>query len=111
MRSAFTLPEVLIAILVLAIGLLGLASTGTFIAIQSGEARAIGEGAALVGRVLDSLRSVPCAGVTSGQLGQKQAIVRWTAAPTNRTVRVDASLELAGKHGLRQWPITVLLPC
>ena len=111
MKNAFTLPEVLVAILVLAVGILGLASSGTFIAIQAGEARAISEGSVLAGRVLDSLRSIPCATVTSGLLTQKGATVRWTAAPANRSVTVDAVLELPGRRGARQWPISALLPC
>lgn len=111
MKPAFTLPEVLVAILIFAVGILGLASSGTFIAIQAGEARAITEGAVLAGRVLDSLRSIPCASVTSGQLTQSQATVRWTASPANRTVGVDATLELAGRRGTRQWLIRTLLPC
>ena len=111
MKPAFTLPEVLVAILVFAVGILGLASTGAFIAIQAGEARAITEGAVLAGRVLDSLRSVPCASVSTGQLTQLPATVRWTASPANRTVAVDASLDLTSRRGSRQWLIRTLLPC
>ena len=111
MRRAFTLPEVLVAIIILAIGILGLASSGSFIVIQAGEARALSEGAVLAGRVLDSLRSVPCAGITSGQLAQKRSTVRWTASPGTRSVSVDVSLEMPGRHGPRQWPISALLPC
>ena len=111
MRHGFTLPEVLVAVLVFAVGILGLASSGTFIATQAGEARAITEGAILVGRVLDSLRSIPCASVASGQLTQSRAIVTWTAAPANRSVAVDATLQLAHRRGPRQWRVDTLLPC
>jgi len=112
MRRAFTLPEILVAILIFAVGILGLASSGTFIAIQAGDARALTEGAILAGRVLDSLRSIPCASVGSGQLSSTRAAVRWTATPGNRTVAVDAILELTGRHGgVRQWPVSTLLPC
>ena len=111
MRSAFTLPEVLVAIVILAIGILGLASSGSFIVIQAGEARALSEGAILAGRVLDSLRSVPCHGITSGQLTLKRSTVRWTASPATRSVGVDVSLQLPGRNGPRQWPISALLPC
>lgn len=111
MRRAFTLAEVLVAILVFAVGILGLASGGTFIAIQAGEARAVTEGAVLAGRVLDSLRSIPCAMVSSGQLALSQATVRWIASPANRTIAVDATLELTGRRGPRQWPVQALLPC
>jgi prepilin-type N-terminal cleavage/methylation domain-containing protein len=111
MKSAFTLTEILVAILVLAVGILGLASSATFIAIQAGEARAIGEGSVLAGRVLDSLRSIPCRTVASGLLTNRQATVRWTATPSSRSVTVDAVLELQGRRGARQWPISALLPC
>ena len=112
MKRGFTLPEVLAAILVFAVGILGLASSGTFIAIQAGEARAITEGAILAGRVLDSLRSIPCASVTSGQLtGGKSATVRWTVWAAPSTVSVDATLELANRGAPRQWRLTTLLPC
>lgn len=111
MRSAFTLPEVLVAIIVLAVGLLGLASSGTFIAIQAGEARRLTEGAMLAGRVLDSLRTVPCRSVTGGLLSHGQATVRWAAVPANRTIAVRASLEMAGRRAPRVWPIEALLPC
>jgi prepilin-type N-terminal cleavage/methylation domain-containing protein len=111
MRNAFTLPEVLVAVLVFAIGILGLASSGTFIAIQAGEARAITDGAILAGRVLDSLRSIPCTSVASGQLAHANATVRWTAAPARRSITIDASLELSYRRGPRQWRLTTLLPC
>ena len=111
MKAAFTLPEVLVAILILAIGIRGLASSGSFIVIQAGEARAITEGAVLTGRVLDSLRSIPCRSVAGGQETQKQATIRWTTSPRPRSIAVDATLELTGRSGLRQWSFNTLLPC
>ena len=111
MRPAFTLPEVLVATLVLAIGILGLASSGTFIAIQAGDARAITEGSLVAGRVLDSLRSIPCGSVMAGQVTQKHVTVRWSTTPSSRSVHLTATLELAGRNRVRQWPIEALLPC
>ena len=112
MRPAFTLPEILVAVLVLSVGILGLASSGTFIAIQAGEARAVTEGAMLAGRVLDSLRTVPCTSVASGQHAWKRASMRWTSHASPRTVSVNAVLELTGRGGtVRQWPISALLSC
>ena len=115
MKHGFTLPEVLAAVLVFSIGILGLAASGTFIAIQAGEARAITEGAVLAGRVLDSLRSIGCAAVGSGQVsGGRNATVRWSAVPAPRTVAIDATLELPDRrtpNGIRQWHLTTLRPC
>lgn len=111
MKNGFTLAEVLVAVLVFAVGILGLASSGSYIAMQAGEARAITEGAILAGRVLDSLRSIPCASVASGQRTQARSIMTWTATPANRTIAVDATLELTYRRGPRQWRVTTLLPC
>ena len=111
MRNGFTLPEVLVAVLVFAVGILGLASSGTYIAMQAGEARAITEGAILAGRVLDSLRSIPCSTVASGQRTRPRATVTWTASPATRSVAVDATLQLTYRRGPRQWRVTTLLPC
>lgn len=111
MKRAFTLPEVLAAVLVFAVGILGLASSGTFIAIQVGEARAISEGAILTGRVLDSLRAIPCGAVVPGQLTRAPATVRWTVTPAARSLAVAATLDLAGRRGARQWQFDALLPC
>ena len=111
MQNGFTLPEVLVAVLVFAVGILGLASSGTYIALQAGEARAITEGAILAGRVLDSLRSIPCTSVVSGQRTQSRATVTWAAAPSTRSVTVDATLQLTYRRGARQWRLDTLLPC
>jgi prepilin-type N-terminal cleavage/methylation domain-containing protein len=111
MRPAFTLPEVLVATLILAVGILGLASSGTFIAIQAGDARAITEGSILAGRVLDSLRSIPCTSIAAGQDSQKLATVRWTPSVANRSAQVSLLLELRSRNRVRQWPIDALLPC
>jgi prepilin-type N-terminal cleavage/methylation domain-containing protein len=110
-RSGFTLPEVLVATLVLAIGILGLASSGTFIAIQASDARAITEGSLVAGRVLDSLRSIPCPAVTAGQATNRLVTVRWTAVAAPRSVHVHTTLELTARQRVRQWPLEALLSC
>ena len=110
-RSAFTLPEVLVAIMLFAIGILGLASCATYIATQAGEARALTGVALLAGNVLDSLRVLPCAAVASGQVTRGPGSVRWSATPSTRTVGVSATVVLAGPRGARSWTIDALLPC
>lgn len=111
MRRAFTLPEVLVAILVLAVGILGLTASGAYIATQAGDARAMTEGAVLAGRALDSLRALPCGSLASGSLTSRGSIMRWTASPGSRTVALSATLELFTRRGPRLVPIQALVPC
>jgi prepilin-type N-terminal cleavage/methylation domain-containing protein len=110
-RRGFTLAEVLIALLLFAVGVLGLAASGTAIAVQAGSARQVSDAAHLAGRVLDSLRGVPCRSVTAGTRSEGPATVRWTAAGGPATVRVRAVLDLTTPRGASRWPLDALLPC
>jgi prepilin-type N-terminal cleavage/methylation domain-containing protein len=111
MRRAFTLPEVLIAILVFTVGILGLAASGTFLVVQVREADALTRAAVLAGSVLDSLRATPCHAVTPGAATDGLAALRWTVAPGGRVLTVAAELTVAGRR--RPWHLTLetLLPC
>jgi prepilin-type N-terminal cleavage/methylation domain-containing protein len=111
MRSAFTLPEVLIALLVFSAGILGLAASGTFLVIQVREAQALTTAAVLTGSVLDSLRAGPCAAVAGGTRTEGLVTLRWTAAPSGPTVAVTTTVSVAGRR--RPWQLTIdsLLPC
>lgn len=110
-RAGFTLPEVLLAILLLAIGLLGLASSATVIAAQAGSARELARATLLLGSVLDSLRAAPCRAVANGSRTQGRAAVTWVASPVPRSVHVTATLTLAHRSGPRAWPVESLVPC
>ncbi|HSA57071.1 MAG TPA: prepilin-type N-terminal cleavage/methylation domain-containing protein [Gemmatimonadaceae bacterium] len=107
----FTLPEVLLAVLLFAVGFLGLVSSATAIAAQVAGARELARAALLAGTALDSLRASPCAGVTGGVRVQGRATLTWTAAVAPGTVAIRASLTLPGRSGPRRWDLETLLPC
>jgi prepilin-type N-terminal cleavage/methylation domain-containing protein len=111
MRSGFTLPEVLLAILLFAVGFLGLVASATAIAAQVGDTRELTRAALLAGAVFDSLRASPCAGVVGGTRAGGRASLTWTAAPAPLTVAVRATLILPGRNGPRTWALETLLPC
>jgi prepilin-type N-terminal cleavage/methylation domain-containing protein len=111
MRDAFTLPEVLVAILVFSVGILGLTASGTFLIVQVREAHALTTAAVLAGTVLDSLRAVPCTSVAGGTDAQGAVTVRWTTAPAGATVAVTTTVSVAGRRVPWLLTIDTLLPC
>ena len=107
----FTLPEVLLAILLFAVGFLGLVSSATAIAAQVGDARELARAALLAGSVLDSLRGSPCASVAGGTRTHGRASINWTATPGVNTIAIRATLALPRRGAPRQWDLETLLPC
>lgn len=110
-RFGFTLPEVLLAVLLLAVGIVSLASTATALARVAGDARENLAAALLAGSVLDSLRAVPCGSVVSGSASRGPVTVRWSVRPEPSTVHVQASLDLVRGTATRTAALETLLPC
>jgi type IV pilus modification protein PilV len=110
-RRAFTLAEVLVAIVVFSVGILGLAGLGTFLVVQVREAQAMTHAATLAGTVLDSLRATPCAAVAGGTRSHGAATVRWSTSPVGRVIGVTAVLSIPLRRPPWQVTIDALLPC
>lgn len=110
-RHAFTLVEVLVAIVVFSVGILGMAAMGTFLVTQVREAGAFTHAATLSATVLDSLRASPCSAVSGGTSTRGAAALRWTASPTGPVVAVTAIVTIAGRRVPFQYTFDALLPC
>jgi prepilin-type N-terminal cleavage/methylation domain-containing protein len=92
----FTLVEVVVAVVVLAVGLLALAGTSGAIARMAGLARQAGASAVLAESRLERLRAAPCAiGAVAGSAFAGAYREQWTAAPdgAGRALRVIVSYE------------------
>ncbi len=111
MRAGFTLPEVLVAILVLTTGILGLAASGTFLVRQTREARTLVDAAILAGSVLDSLRSIPCSAVGNGAAVHGPVSLRWVTSSRGPAIGVVTTIAIAGRRIPWQLTIDTLLPC
>lgn len=111
MRSAFTLAEVLVAILVFSVGILGLASSGTMLLVQAREAQVLTGAAVLAGAVLDSLRARPCASVAPGSTTRGAVTATWTTVPSGPVLAVTTTISASGRSALRPLTIDTLLPC
>lgn len=90
-RQGFTMVEVIIAIVVLAIGVLGLAGTTAYIVRQITLADLMTERAAAFQTTIDRIQSLPYANVTAGADSVGVFAVRWTAVDNgaqNKTVTI-----------------------
>ena len=85
-RGGFTLLEVLVAVLVLAVGLAALARGSAQALGHLAHARSEGDAAARAARRLDALRALPCAGRVSWDSADAVFTERWTVI-----VREDSS--------------------
>jgi prepilin-type N-terminal cleavage/methylation domain-containing protein len=65
-NRGFSLVEVMVAMMILVIGVLGLAGSSAAIARMASDGNRYGEAAAVVGSVVDSLRATPCASFADG---------------------------------------------
>lgn len=88
-RDAFTLVEVVVAIVLLATAALDVAATSTYLARLAASARAVALATRETASIVDSLRATPCASLAAGSRTTSAGTVRWTiaAAPGTRDIR------------------------
>jgi prepilin-type N-terminal cleavage/methylation domain-containing protein len=90
-RGGFSMVEVIVAIMVLAIGVVGLAGTTAYIVRQITLADLMTERSAAFQTIIDRLQSQPYANVTSGTDSIGVFRIRWTSTddgPQNKIVQL-----------------------
>ena len=98
-RRGFTLIEMIIAIIVMAIGIMGLAGTASYVAQQMGGGNAQTIAAALANKVADSLASRRCSALVSGSQTKRGVTVTWTVTDSSRTKWVTEQAQYKPKRG------------
>ena len=98
-NRGFSLIEVLVAMTILTIGVLGLAASSTAVSRMTSEGDRFGESAALASSRIELLRSsagVNCAGLSSGTETVGAYTLGWTVS-TNTTVSMlrDVSVQVS----------------
>ncbi|MDH3456783.1 MAG: prepilin-type N-terminal cleavage/methylation domain-containing protein [Gemmatimonadota bacterium] len=104
-RNGFTIIEVLVAVLVLAVGILGMATTAALVTRMIGQGQRFSEVSAVAAQRFEMLRSRPCATMANGSATQGPYVLSWTVdsvaagkarslrliviSPTTRTTRAD----------------------
>ena len=81
MHKGFTLLEVLVALVVLSIGILGLSASAALVSRLVGDGSRLTVAGAVATARLEQLRALPCASVTPGAAVTRGIEERWTIAP------------------------------
>ena len=98
-RRGLTLIEMIIAIVVMSIGVMGLAGTATYVATQMGGGSAQTIAAALSAKVADSLASRNCASLIDGTQTKRGVTVAWRVVPSTRIRTITQTVTYTVKRG------------
>ena len=98
-RRGMTLIEVIIAIIVMSIGIMGLAGTAGYVAQQMGGGNAQTIAAALATKVSDSLSARRCSALVSGNQTKRGVSISWSVADSSRTKWVTSQVQYKPKRG------------
>lgn len=98
-RRGLTLIEMIIAIVVMSIGVMGLAGTATYVATQMGGGSAQTLAAALSSKVADSLASRNCSALIDGSQTKRGVTVAWTVATSTRIRTITQTVTYQVKRG------------
>ena len=111
MRTGFSLVELLVAIVVLTIGVLGLAATAGLVAAHVGDGAQLTGGAHAARSVLDSLGTVPCARLSSGTTRRSGVAVQWSVAQDSVAASVEVAAGSVLRRGTRRDVYRAVVPC
>ena len=101
-RRGLTLIEIIIAIIVMSIGIMGLAGTASYVATQMGGGKAQTIASSLATKVADSLSARRCSSLVDGTETQRGVTVTWRVTPAVRTVTVNQSVRYTVSRGAQK---------
>jgi len=102
-RHAFTLLEVLVALMLLGVGILGLSASSSLVSRMIGDGARLSLAATIATTRLEQLRAIPCASAMSGTAVTRGIEERWSVAPMGsssaaREVQIAVSYPLRTRH-------------
>lgn len=98
---AFTLLEVLVALVILAVGLLGLSANAAAVSRLVGDGSRLTIAAAIATARFEQIRALPCASSSSGTAITRGIEERWTVAPIGPPPARALEVEIAVTYRLR----------
>ena len=110
-RAGFTIVELLVAMMVFAIGILGLAATAASVTRLMGGATRQTIAANIAQSRLEKLRASPCGTLTNGADTTRGVVSTWTVQPVTRGVNVTETVIFPVPNGSRTRTYKTTLPC
>ena len=110
-RHGFTVIEMIIAIMVMSIGIMGLAGTARYVAMQMGNGRTQTIAATFATKVADSLSARRCAAIASGSQTKRGVTITWTVADSIRTKWVTEQVQYTTKSGPKTVNYLTVIQC
>ena len=110
-RRGFTVVEVMVAIVLLCVGLLGLAATGALVTRLVMEGRRATVAATLAQRHLEGLLAGDCGAPSSGTSVEAPFGVRWNARPDAGGLAVDVVVDAPVWGARRAFAFHAGRPC
>ena len=110
-RCGFTVVEVVVAMLVFAVGVLGMASTAAQITTQAASTRQQTLAAMTAQSRFESLRSRPCTSITAGSAASRGIIDVWTKRDTTRLVIVTDTVKWTVRGVQKKQAFRSAIPC
>ena len=103
--------EIIVAMFVLATGLLCLLATGSAVLGQLRDGAAMTIAAGVARSVVDSLRARPCSALVGGSDSTRMTRVTWAVAPAPGAVRVDLVARYPARRAQRALASSTLISC
>ncbi len=112
-NRGFTVVEVLIAVLVLGIGLLGLVASAAVTTRMIGQGQRYSEASAVAGQRFEMLRSVSCPNMADGSQQQGPYAVSWSVQTVagGRAEGVTVVVQSPTGRGMRADTFVTTIPC
>lgn len=112
-EKGFTIIEVIIAVIVLSVGLLGLASTSALVTRMIAQGHRYTEIAAMGQGKLEELRVVDCTSMTSGSETQGKYVITWTnsSIADGYGMLIEATVQSPTGSGYRSDVFSSIISC
>lgn len=98
-RRGLTLIEMMIAVIVMAIGVMGLAGTASYVTQQMGGGNMQTIAAGMATKVADSLSARRCPALIDGSQTSRGVTVSWTVTDSSRTRWVQETVQYKPNRG------------
>lgn len=111
MRPAFTVVELLVAIAVFSIGVLGLAATAGLVASHVGDGARLTDAAHAARSAIDSLATQRCAVLVSGSSAAGGRTMQWVVRRDSLAASVDLTLGTPLRQRSQRQMYRAIVPC